>query len=114
MDNYIRVLYVSLGQLNDDERRKVLNLFSSAPDKLRDGLLTLADKGSRDSKRTLFIGAFLMLVFIFSALLAISSPSFGMILSAMLCLFIGGLALINGIRILRFANELKTQLKNQP
>ena len=113
-DNYIRVLFVSLRQLNDDERRNVLIRFSSAPDKLRDGLLALADKGSRDSRRTLFIGAFLLLVFVFSVLLAISSPSFGMIFMVVLCLFIGGLALSNGIRTLRFVNELKTHLKDQP
>jgi hypothetical protein len=113
-DNYIRVLFVTLGQLKDDELRKVLIRFSGAPDKLRDGLLALADKGSRDSRRTLFIGAFLLLVFVFSALLAISSPSFGMIFVVLLCLFIGGLALSNGIRTLRFVNELKTRLKTQP
>jgi hypothetical protein len=104
-------LYGRFQLLLDDDRKKVLSMFTDAPDEFRRIILAIAKKSSNNSIRAIIIEIILLPFFVLFGINAITSLSIGSGLIAIFGLIICGFGLVTLFRNLRIANETIVQLK---
>jgi hypothetical protein len=106
--NNTRKIYIITKYLKDTDRRRIFRVFAGAPTEYRENMVVVAKKAASDSKRVGISGIVILLLFVLLSLQAITSFTIGIVLSAIICLFIGIICLINSNIGMRIANEAIT------